>query len=379
MMPRETRSTKATKPESEIWRPANFKEAIQEAVSEATDKLEKVLCKKMDLLLEKVDYMSHEIIDLKDENLTLRKALDEKVMLSVSSSVSSSADTGTVPSPPSPVLPQAMNYASALSASRGESAPSPVSVSSPVPVSAPAQALATTSSANRGFPVQHLMQQKASNGGDGGWTEVKRRKVKREKAGVVIGASVSTGSFSAVKTGYPVKVFISRLPPSMTGQDLSHMILSKAGVSVQATPLISKMPSLYSSYIISCHSTDLATLLHPSVWPIGLVIKRWYDHKRSKSSSSPTLSSSHEPSSSPQSSSDSSSSDAASSNTAPAEVAAAEAGASSSQQDSGEESKASSSRDPAPESAGTGDMNNAMFSDSTLLALEDTFTSTSMH
>lgn len=101
--------------------------------------------------------------------------------------------------------------------------------------------------------------------------------------GTVFGAApVNQGpkGLVAVRTGYPVRVFVSRLSPTTTTASLEADVLDSAGVAVTATQLSSKMPRLYSSFLMSCQSTDLKTLLHPSVWVKGLVVKRWYDHPR---------------------------------------------------------------------------------------------------
>lgn len=105
------------------------------------------------------------------------------------------------------------------------------------------------------------------------WTQVVRKSRK-----VIVGTQqVRNSAMKAVPTGYPVKVFVSRLSPTMLPSAVEEEVLVRAGVAVKATKLVSKMPWKYSSYLLDCLSTDLKTLLHPSVWAQGLVVKRWYE------------------------------------------------------------------------------------------------------
>lgn len=124
-------------------------------------------------------------------------------------------------------------------------------------------------------------QEGVTNSTRGSWTKVvsKKRPVKKFVTGC---ASTASSAFEAVRTGYPVKVFVSRLPPYMTRTQLEYEVKAKTNVSVQANARQSRMPGIYSSYILDCTSNELKTLLDPNVWPAGLIVKRWYDHPTQK-------------------------------------------------------------------------------------------------
>lgn len=142
-------------------------------------------------------------------------------------------------------------------------------------------------------------QQAAGTGtGNGKWETQGAKSRARKRAIHGTSSTIGPNSLVAVPTGYPVEVFISRLHPDTTTKEVEEGVLAKAGVAVKVTPRPSKMPHLYSSFLLGCISTDLKALLHPSVWTKGLVVKRWYNHQKPAAASSTDAPSAHDPSSS---------------------------------------------------------------------------------
>lgn len=154
----------------------------------------------------------------------------------------------------------------------------------PLPVTGTSNSLARSGQPNDG--PSRSSSHANSSVEENTWVKVVRKNRKRMNC-VAGSATVESGNpLAAVSTGYPVKVFVSRLSPTISSSELEAAVLANAGVTVSATPLVSKMPKLYSSYMLHCISTDLKPLLHPTAWPKGLVVKRWFSRRRSSSESS---------------------------------------------------------------------------------------------
>lgn len=230
-----TRTTRSSTLESEAIR-----ELIEAAVKAAVKDTTQLLCSQFQVLNDKVDKLTTEVLSLREENRLLK---------------------ANIPESPTP---QALSYASVTSAPPSvRNSPSPGTGVPPAVQMSVAGKDSSNSSEIR--PA------------DGNWVQVKKKK---RTQGIVGSAQTTSKVFKSVKTGFPVRVFVSRLPPDIGYDELEREVLSKAGVAVKATKLQSKMPRLYASFLLDCISTDLKTLLHPSVWPEGLVVKRWFDHRK---------------------------------------------------------------------------------------------------
>ena len=107
---------------------------------------------------------------------------------------------------------------------------------------------------------------------------------------VIIGASSSNQLVKSASTTRCVDIFISRLHPQTSGNemvDCANEIAAMTGikVDVQASKLKSKYESLYSSFYVSIRvasvnfKTAIDLFMSAEAWPSGVLVKRYFKPK----------------------------------------------------------------------------------------------------
>ena len=75
------------------------------------------------------------------------------------------------------------------------------------------------------------------------------------------------------------KVFVSRLAQDFSSEVLREFVFELTGdVNCKVEKLNTKLP-YYSSFVVTCHKEHEETLLDPSEWEKGVLIRRYYEKR----------------------------------------------------------------------------------------------------
>jgi len=118
-----------------------------------------------------------------------------------------------------------------------------------------------------------LFDDKESRGGS---RSVKRKRQADDRPGVIVGsASVSEGIIPAVKRVFKKRVFVSRVAPEVSAETLHKAIRPKLKAPLSVVRLHTQHAS-YSSFCLFVEDEDEATVLAPSLWASGTLIKSFF-------------------------------------------------------------------------------------------------------
>ena len=94
-----------------------------------------------------------------------------------------------------------------------------------------------------------------------------------DRTGLIINkqANMQEGRSIGACTG----LFVSRLSPECTVKKLSDHIYKKSGYTLTVKRLQTKYSS-YNSFHVMCNDATRSALLQPSVWPNGVLVKRFF-------------------------------------------------------------------------------------------------------
>ncbi|CAG9813564.1 unnamed protein product [Phaedon cochleariae] len=112
----------------------------------------------------------------------------------------------------------------------------------------------------------------ASNSRKDDWTEVVRRKPKRN---CIIGKNEE--SLKGVPKN--ITLHVCRLNPQTTTEDLTNLLIRNFP-EVKCEALNSRFPTLYSSYKVTLFETNFKKAMNPEVWPFGACISRFFVKRR---------------------------------------------------------------------------------------------------
>ena len=107
-----------------------------------------------------------------------------------------------------------------------------------------------------------------------------KRKPRRKK--FTTGKSVDTPSLAGVNIR-PVDVFVTRLPPTCTVDNVQELVTSNTNVEVKVRKLETNHDDYFSSFHVSGMCNDPDKLLDPVLWPDNCLFRKWFPQKRNRS------------------------------------------------------------------------------------------------
>ena len=109
---------------------------------------------------------------------------------------------------------------------------------------------------------------------DGGYTLVQRSKRKRK---AIVGSKAVPSDLRSLQPVYAQKsLFVSRLPPEATAEDLSEFVKQAFGLRASCTKIVSG--KFHSSFKVSVGTTKPQLLYNSSLWPEGVLVRHYYEH-----------------------------------------------------------------------------------------------------
>ncbi|XP_070573533.1 uncharacterized protein [Ptychodera flava] len=120
----------------------------------------------------------------------------------------------------------------------------------------------------------------ASNDGD--FTMVKRRnrRATSKMRSTVTGANTTMStSLKAANVYPPAELFVSRLQPNTTGTDIIQHLNKLGFIDIKAETLKTKYDS-YASFKIITTADNSKALMNSSIWPSGILVRRFYPAKK---------------------------------------------------------------------------------------------------
>ncbi|XP_006821973.1 uncharacterized protein LOC100368535 [Saccoglossus kowalevskii] len=117
---------------------------------------------------------------------------------------------------------------------------------------------------------------------DNGFTVVKHKR-RNGNRGIITGTKNEvTSSLRAVRTTPPIELFVSRLHPSTTNEDMLSFMRSLGINDVKVTMLKTKFDT-YASCKLTMSFATSKTLLDADNWPNDILIRRFYPSRNQKS------------------------------------------------------------------------------------------------
>ena len=113
---------------------------------------------------------------------------------------------------------------------------------------------------------------RGDNDVDHGYTRVTRKRSGRTKA--VIGTNIGTSSLK-VKTGRHVSLFVSRLDPGTSHEDLETYFRDTHKLAATCTQLTTKHDS-YASFKVDVMCDSAADLYNSDKWPAGVYLRKFF-------------------------------------------------------------------------------------------------------
>lgn len=113
--------------------------------------------------------------------------------------------------------------------------------------------------------------------GDRHWIEVKRNKKSKPSHRSNIGKLVNTGLKTITRKELPAEVFISRLDPATSAEDINTFVQSQfsKATEIVCTKLAAKYDS-YSSFKVTMKGVGFKESLNANHWPSGILLKRFF-------------------------------------------------------------------------------------------------------
>jgi len=109
---------------------------------------------------------------------------------------------------------------------------------------------------------------------DSGYTLVQRSKRKRK---AIVGSKAVPSDLRSLQPVYAQKsLFVSRLPPEATAEDLSEFVKQAFGLRASCTKIVSG--KFHSSFKVSVGTTKPQLLYNSSLWPEGVLVRHYYEH-----------------------------------------------------------------------------------------------------
>ncbi|XP_070546947.1 uncharacterized protein [Ptychodera flava] len=110
-----------------------------------------------------------------------------------------------------------------------------------------------------------------------------RRSNKRSKT-FITGSNTETCTLKAVNTAPRVELFVSRLSPQTTADEITSHLHNIGFKDVKSVPLQTKYDT-YSSFKLITTSDNSKGILNPNVWPSGILVRKFYHARNTQQSS----------------------------------------------------------------------------------------------
>ena len=99
-------------------------------------------------------------------------------------------------------------------------------------------------------------------------------KNKRPTRPLTVGKKSGT-RLKAVNVERKSRIFVSRLDPQLTGDDLREFVRDLTGTVCEITKLKTRFPT-YASFVITCSKEHETLLMDPDEWEEGIIIRPFY-------------------------------------------------------------------------------------------------------
>ena len=106
-----------------------------------------------------------------------------------------------------------------------------------------------------------------------GFTRVSRKRPARAKPKAVIGTKC--GVSLKARSGRFVCVFVTRLDPSTSPEELESFMMDSHKLAAKCTQLTTKHDS-YASYKVEVMCDNVAELYNPEKWPAGVYLRKFF-------------------------------------------------------------------------------------------------------